>query len=584
LGVDLLGQARAVLQRHYGYPDFRGGQKPAIECVLGARDALVLMPTGGGKSLCYQIPSQVLPGLTIVVSPLISLMKDQVDNLRSRGIAATFVNSTLKARDIVDRLESVRCGLVKLLYVAPERFDSPAFKQQLAGFTVSLLAVDEAHCVSQWGRDFRPSYARLGRLRNELRCPVLALTATATPEVRSDIIRMLALRRPHIIARGFDRPNLTWSVHAVESEADKDRQFARWLKPGQHDGVSIAYAATRKRVEALSDLLNARGTRAVAYHAGLSSADRHRLQEKFIAGTAGVVVATNAFGMGIDKPDVRLVVHYDHPGSLEAYYQEAGRAGRDNQAAHCLILCGSEDYRTHEFLLEQAHPPRPLIENVWRTICRCLDAGDVVLSAETVARSVSGCSARQVEAALATLRRLGCLEVAAQRTGLPRLRLVATLERTMSYALARAHHAAPLLRALGQRLGPRRLYAGIEFNWSELRRYGQLDGVLQDLGVLANDRFIEWEPHRSASTFKRLRAPTSSDWQEVLEHRRREQLRLERMRAYTTYPGCRRGFMLRYFGEQPEAAFCQGCDNCRARSPGRFWTASRRMRRPWRRS
>src|SRR5262245_8644688 len=229
--MQLLEQARAVLQRHYGYPDFRGGQQPAIECVLTGRDVLVLMPTGGGKSLCYQIPSQVLPGLTIVVSPLISLMKDQVDNLNQRGIAATFVNSTLEPRQIAERLAAVRSGVTKLLYVAPERFDSKTFKEQLTHFNVSLLAVDEAHCVSQWGKDFRPSYARLGRLRSTLRCPVLALTATATPEVRTDIIRMLALRRPQVIARGFDRPNLSWAVQDVSCESEKDREFVRLLRP-----------------------------------------------------------------------------------------------------------------------------------------------------------------------------------------------------------------------------------------------------------------------------------------------------------------------------------------------------------------
>ncbi|MGH7462179.1 MAG: RecQ family ATP-dependent DNA helicase, partial [Longimicrobiales bacterium] len=286
--MDLFDRARAVLQRYYGYPDFRGGQIPAIECVLSGHDALILMPTGGGKSLCYQIPSQVLPGITIVVSPLISLMKDQVDSLNSRGIAATFVNSTLKPAEMAARFESVRSGQVKLLYVAPERFQSPSFKQQLTQLQVSLLAVDEAHCVSQWGRDFRPSYARLNRLGTELKCPVLALTATATPEVRSDIIRMLALRKPKVIAFGFDRPNLSWAVQSVADDVEKDREFVRWLRPGGHDGVSIAYAATRKRVQALSDLLNTIGIRSVAYHAGLSPADRQRLQEEFIAGTSGV--------------------------------------------------------------------------------------------------------------------------------------------------------------------------------------------------------------------------------------------------------------------------------------------------------
>jgi ATP-dependent DNA helicase RecQ len=570
--MQLIDQARAVLQRHYGYPDFRGGQKPAIECVLAGQDALVLMPTGGGKSLCYQIPSQVLPGLTIVVSPLISLMKDQVDNLNQRGIAATFVNSTLKPRQITERLDAVRSGTTKLLYVAPERFDSSTFKEQLAQFNVSLLAVDEAHCVSQWGKDFRPSYARLGRLRTTLRCPVLALTATATPEVRTDIIRMLSLRRPQVIARGFDRPNLSWSVQFMSEESEKDWEFVRLLRPGQHDGVSIAYAATRKRVEALSDLLNLRGIKSVAYHAGLSAADRHRLQEQFIDGTAGVVVATNAFGMGIDKPNVRLVVHYDHPGSLEAYYQEAGRGGRDNQPAHCLILCGEEDYRTHEFLLEQAHPAQTILAGVWRVVAELVRGGETSIKSEMVAQRVGAvCSPRQVDAAFATLRRLGCLEVAARKSGLPRLRLVVSFPRAITYAQSRAPLAAQLLLALEQRLGSGRLYSGLELQWSELRRIGELDAVSTELTILAGDRVIEWEPHRSANAFALLREPGPRDWQEVNERRRREQKRLERMRGYTTCSGCRRAFLLRYFGEQPEQTRCAGCDNCTARvRPSRF--------------
>jgi ATP-dependent DNA helicase RecQ len=580
--MQLLDQARTVLQRHYGFPDFRGGQGPAIECVLAGRDALVLMPTGGGKSLCYQIPSQVLPGLTIVVSPLISLMKDQVDNLNQRGIAATFVNSTLKTRQITERLDSVRSGVTKLLYVAPERFDSKTFKEQLTQFNVSLLAVDEAHCVSQWGKDFRPSYARLGRLRTTLRCPVLALTATATPEVRTDIIRMLSLRRPQVIARGFDRPNLSWSVQFVSDECEKDREFVHLLRPGQHDGVSIAYAATRKRVEALSDLLNMRGIKSVAYHAGLSPADRHRLQERFIAGTAGVVVATNAFGMGIDKPDVRLVVHYDHPGSLEAYYQEAGRAGRDNNPAHCLILCGSEDYRTHEFLLEQAHPSQTILAGVWRVVSELVRGGETSIKAEAVAQRVgAACSPRQVDAAFATLRRLGCLDVAARRNGLPRIRLVVSFPRAITYAQGRAPLAAQFLLALEKRLGDARLYTGLDIQWSELRRIGELDAVSADLALLATDRFIEWEPHRSTHSFALLREPGPRDWQEVNEHRRREHLRLERMRGYTTCSECRRVFLLRYFGEQPEQTRCSGCDNCSRATSHRRWRIQKRTGAPW---
>jgi ATP-dependent DNA helicase RecQ len=332
----MLEAARAALRRCFGYEDFRGAQPEAIRALATGRDVLVLMPTGGGKSLCFQMPALVMPGLTIVVSPLISLMQDQVDALTRRGIPATFVNSTLAPGEAARRMGAVLRGEVKLLYVAPERFQSQNFRRVLPQLTVSLLAIDEAHCISEWGHDFRPSYLRLGEVRKALGVPCIALTATATPAVREDIVVHLGLRRPVVLARGFDRHNLGWHVLAAKDEAHKDRLLIHTLRTHRGDGVACVYAPTRKKVDAIADLLNHRGIRAAGYHAGASATDRHRLQEAFMHGDVPVIVATNAFGMGIDKPDVRLVVHFAMPATLESYYQEAGRGGRDGEHARCV--------------------------------------------------------------------------------------------------------------------------------------------------------------------------------------------------------------------------------------------------------
>ncbi len=376
--MQLYEQARAVLRKHFGYDDFRGAQKDAIRSILSGRDTLVLMPTGGGKSLCFQIPAMVLDGCTIVISPLISLMKDQVENACKAGIPATFINSTLSPAEMQERMRAVRNGAVKLLYMAPERADNPRFVDQLKQLRVSMLAVDEAHCLSQWGHEFRPSYMKLGPLRDVLGCRVIALTATATPEVRRDILTHLHMQRPIVLAGGFDRANLRWHVLRTETSRDKDRALAALLRIPRADGVALVFASTRKKVDGIADMLNARSIRASGYHAGVKSAERSSLQERFIREEAGVVVATNAFGMGIDKPNVRLVVHYDMPGSLEAYYQEAGRAGRDGQAADCVLLHAYRDRFTHQFMIDGAHPSEQTIRDTFRKLNAAGAPRDVV--------------------------------------------------------------------------------------------------------------------------------------------------------------------------------------------------------------
>jgi len=347
----ILDRARELLKRIYGFEEFRKGQADIIEGLVGGRDTLAILPTGGGKSVCYQIPALLLEGTTIVVSPLISLMKDQVDALNRLGVPAAFLNSSLGAAEYRAVLRGASQGEYKLLYIAPERLDAPMFESLMAQMNVPLIAIDEAHCVSQWGHDFRPSYRQLaswiGRLRN--RPLVAAFTATATPEVAEDILAMLALRSPNVFVTGFARSNLSLSV---VTGADKKRFLRDYLRE-RPEQSGIVYCATRKEVESVCDLLRKSGVEAGRYHGGLSDTERAEAQERFRFDEIRVMVATNAFGMGIDKPNVRFVLHWQMPGDIESYYQEAGRAGRDGEESECVLLFEPQDVQVQRFLIDQ---------------------------------------------------------------------------------------------------------------------------------------------------------------------------------------------------------------------------------------
>src|SRR5579859_4071361 len=343
-----------ALRRAFGFDAFRPGQEPVVRDVLAGRDVLALMPTGGGKSLCYQLPALMQPGVSLVISPLIALMQDQVRQLQDNGIAATFVNSSLESAEIAARLSGLVRGDYKLVYLAPERLvlreflDGPLSRLS-TGPGINAFVVDEAHCVSEWGHDFRPEYRQLSALRRRHpMVPILAFTATATPRVRTDIIAQLTLRDPAVHLTSFNRPNLFYRVRPKTK-----RSYGELLKRAREGGAGIVYCLSRRRVDELAAELQSHGIRALPYHAGLEPQTRRDNQEAFIRDDVQVIVGTIAFGMGINKPDVRWVIHYDLPKSLESYYQESGRAGRDGDPAHCTLYFGAADIRTAEFLIQQ---------------------------------------------------------------------------------------------------------------------------------------------------------------------------------------------------------------------------------------
>ncbi len=568
-------QALELLKIHYGFSSFRPGQERAIDNVLNGKSTVVVMPTGGGKSLCYQLPALVLDGVTVVVSPLIALMKDQVDSLEQAGIPATFVNSSITPAETNDRLEKVKNGFFKLLYIAPERFYNREFMEALARVKVSLFAVDEAHCISAWGHDFRPSYLKLRDAIKYLGNPTtLALTATATPEVRDDIVKQLNLKDPKMVVTGFSRPNLQFG--AIRATDARKPQFVLDAISAVPDEAGVIYVGTRTRVDELLRILLENDIEAVSYHAGMDSADRKWVQDNFMSGKAKVIVATNAFGLGIDKQDIRFVIHYDMPGTIEAYYQEAGRAGRDGKPSFCLLLSSPRDRYLREFFIKGDNPPPDMVLEIYEILAnyhfgdaRGKDPDTVLITYSELKGMLSEDAPEMaVGTAVKILEREGYIARSREKNGNAYLKLASDFETAVNSLGRRAKTQREVLAKLYDRFKDD-LADGRDVNIEEVS--GILDvkkeSLMRLIRKLSDSGHVEYRPPFKGTEIKILKRmekrKVSIDFSAMREKLKRAYDKLDMMENYVYHLGCRQKYILDYFKDS-EAKPCGKCDNCLA--------------------
>lgn len=556
----------------FGLDAFRPGQRDVIDAVFAGRDCLCIMPTGGGKSLCYQLPAVAREGVTIVVSPLIALMKDQVDSLAERDIPAACINSSLSLAEQRERMDAMAVGRYRMVYVAPERLRNNAFLDAVRRTKIALLAVDEAHCVSEWGHDFRPDYARLGRFRERLGFPqTIALTATATPLVRADVIDSLQLQDPATFITGFARHNLRFEVTVTSGGREKEFELLRFLE--QTPGSGIVYASTRKRCEeivtTLQTALKSGGDRRKVglYHAGLLPDERRSMQDDFMNDKTQVIVATNAFGMGIDKSDLRFVVHYNMPGSLEAYYQEAGRAGRDGKMARCLLLFNHGDRYIQEFFIENAYPSRDVVKAVYDYLCS-VDADPIEMTLQEIKEEIGLQVGNEgVGACEQLLEKSGVLERLASQENMASIKIDSNLPTLVDVLGRDASIQRRVMRALEKIVGDRRSDR-VYFQLPYLMQLADVerDALARALREINKLEVVDYVPPFRGRAVHMLNRgipfeQLEIDFAELDRRRAAEHEKLERVVRYAQSGRCRQLEILYYFGD-PAPQLCGTCDRC----------------------
>ncbi|MEM1069235.1 MAG: RecQ family ATP-dependent DNA helicase [Planctomycetota bacterium] len=558
----------STLLARFGLSEFRTGQRDVIDAVVSGQDVMCVMPTGGGKSLCYQLPSLAREGTTIVVSPLIALMKDQVDSLRELGIEARLINSSLTPQEQSDVMGLLSQGTLDLVYVAPERLRNGRFLESVSAANVSLLAVDEAHCVSEWGHDFRPDYARLGNFRQRYlnNIQTIALTATATPTVRQDIAELLKLQTPQTFVTGFSRDNLRFSVGHVKSDQEKDDQLLQYLK--DQSGAGIIYAATRKRCEELAGWLPEKTRRPIGvYHAGLEPDQRRRVQDEFMAGKLSAIVATNAFGMGIDKSDIRFVIHYNMPGTLEAYYQEAGRAGRDGDTSDCRLLFSYSDRYLQEFFIENRYPARETVRKVYEFLVG-REEDPIELTLDQVRASIDVKEGSEaIGTAETLLAKAGVLRRMDSNANYAMVRIDSDAPTMLDFLPKEAKIRRRVMRAIEKVVGRRR-GEDVYVRPSRLADLADVDRdqLTRTLRELKRLKSFDYVPPFRGRAIHFLDRDLSFDelqidFDELEKRKKAEYEKLDAVIGFARSSLCRQLVILRYFGEASSQS-CGTCDRC----------------------